>query len=78
MENHIRIGGTVNTNAAKPTIHNTLSRSRMMTNMIKTPVFSPAVNIVFSDCLRVCNPSARSRYDTTLFIFLLENSRSTR
>jgi hypothetical protein len=78
VENHIRIGGTVNTSAAKPTIHITLSCNRMMQNITSTPVFRPAVNIVFSDCLRVCNPSALRRYDTAVLIFLLENSRSTR
>lgn len=78
MENDIRIGGTVKTSAANPTIHIMLSWSRITKNMTKTPVFNPAVNIDFSDCFSVCSPRARSKYDTAVFIFLLENSRSTR
>ena len=53
MENHHRIGGTVNTTNATPTIHITLSCSRIITNIIRTPVFNPAVNMVFSDCFSV-------------------------
>lgn len=64
MENHIRIGGTVNTNAAKPTIHSTLSWSKMTPNMMRMPVFRPAVNIIFSDRLRPCNPISWKNQDT--------------
>jgi hypothetical protein len=53
VENHHRIGGTVKTTIATPTIHMTLSWSRIMTNIIRTPVFNPAVNMDFSDCFSV-------------------------
>jgi hypothetical protein len=64
VENHIRIGGTVNTSAAKPTIHITLSCNKITPNMMRMPVFIPAVNIIFSERLRPCNPINWKNQDT--------------
>jgi hypothetical protein len=61
VENHHRIGGTVKTTIANPTIHITLSCRRMTTNIINTPVFNPAVNIIFSEGVKVFNPRTRRR-----------------
>ena len=60
MENHARIGGTVNTSPAKPTIHMMLSWSKMMQNIMRIPAFNPAVNIIFSVLVSVFNPNMRS------------------
>ena len=78
MENHHRIGGTVKIIPANATVHNRDFWSRIITNIISIPAFSPAVNIIFSIGLRVSNPTAFKKYVIVDFIFLLENSRSTR